>query len=89
MSQIPAVTLTTTPVDVADGLEAGAYIGQPRPRSTRVLYCTSTTPPDDLANWFLASDGQYITFRAGCDLPPTWMRTVDPLVGATVARAKL
>ena len=89
MSQLPAIPLTATPKDVTAGLDAGGYLAQCRPKSARALYATRETAPSDSDDYFVCSNGSFFTFRAGEGCSPTWVRTVDPLVPATLALARL
>ena len=88
MSQISAITLTGTPQDVSDGLD-GCYLAQCRPKSGAALYATRTEAPTNLADYFLLTDGRFMTFRAGTGVTPTWVRLLDTTTTATLALAKL
>ena len=88
MSQISAVTLTTTPQDVSDDLE-GLYLAQCRPQTGVALYATRDTAPDDTNDYFELTDGRFMTFRAGSGCTPTWVRLVDAQGAAKLAIAKI
>lgn len=63
--QLPSVTLTETPVNIADGLSPGSYEFQISAESNPlaiVLYAHGAAAPSDLADYFTARLGDTVEF---------------------------
>ena len=80
MPQLAHVDVGDTPIDLADGLDPGCYIGQVASRPAvmgdeALLYATAEVAPTDSEDWFRASVRDFFTFTVGDDVPATWAKS--------------
>ena len=88
--QLPKITATGVPQDIAAGLATGCYLGQVRhspDRTSRgVLYASAEAAPDDLGAYFEATyasgeQAGFFRFDVTTTSLPVWVRAAPVAAG--------